>query len=176
MWILQSTHDIEAHLLTQQWDLCSQTNGIFWKVSLKVCTCTKILHVLSICTFFIKHIDIWNLRAQYSGTSITKQSSFLLKSRITGSQRDLRDRWVCTLLLKRMYDLAPSSCLTFMPSMAALLRKTYADACYLGQKGKTRSLGPGITKTWLEIRKRRNLYRDNCLKTMTDLRQRSMGP
>lgn len=68
-----------------------------------------------------------------------------------------------------MYDLAPSSCLTFMPPMAALLRKTYADARYLGQIGKTGSLEPGITGTWLEIRNRRNLYVYNYFKTMTDL-------
>lgn len=79
-------------------------------------------------TFFIKHIDIWKFTAQYSSAPIAKQSSFLLKSTVTGSQRDLRDRWVCTLLLKGMYDLAPSSCLTFMPPMTALPRKTYADA------------------------------------------------
>lgn len=119
--------------------------------------------------FFIKQMDIRNFTARYSRASITKQSSFLLKSTVTGSQRDLRDRWVCTLLLKRMYDLAPSSCLTFMPPMAALLRKTYADARYLGQMGKTGSLEPGITGTWLEIRNRRNLYVYNYFKTMTDL-------
>lgn len=128
MCILQSTYDLEAHLLVHQWDLCSQTNGNFWKAFLKVCTHTKILHVIPMYTFFIKCIDIWNFIAQYRSASIAKQSSFLLKSTVPGSQRDLRDRWVCTLLLKRMYDLAPSSCLTFMPPMAALLRKTYADA------------------------------------------------